>query len=1687
MIKLLLQRFFIVFLFSFANIALSQNPTPNQEFRPQEVTFPKSPEVKGLFDFSPYSVDHSSGSANIDIPLYSIESGRIKVPISVSYHTGGIRVQDIASMIGLGWNLNFGYCVQVHEEETKIYPYSTKLYKTELAALGATSRGVSWVKEMVNSADGYYRSMHTIYDFNCGTFSGTFYYDDNNQLQLLSADDNVKIEAINYAESASVMSGFKITTPEGIEYIFDKRETTWSQEQSYPGTTPQTNAFWVSKITDLISGDIVQFTYNEKDPYYSYQNESYSRIFQANDGASWGFPGETIRSIPFKVQSLQIASIGFTGGYINFASSKDRLDIDKTRITGMSIYSNGIPNTEVNTIKFNQSYFGSGDKYNRRLRLDSVTFSGTQNSLANNYRFEYDPTSLPPYRQTDNSREHNSYSVDYWGFYNGYTGGDGLISKKILQDFFVSKGWNKSLQFTTDRSANPSFTKACVLNKVIYPTGGYAQFDYENHQLPLYYLGSTLGGLRVKSIRYFTDQNDSKPIEKTFKYLTVKELTPASSELFRYRKDKSYVDQGPYYGYCADIYCFTAYQMEYISSEPLNAFVYHHGSPVFYEKVEEYNGNLTKNEGKTVYTFKFRETIHNDYSVSSIKEIGDKLVHTNDWTRGQLLSKEVYKKNNELSDPYILTSKEINTYKEYSKGWAHLGLMISKNDRASGSVGNIWPNYSWDLVGPDADNYYIDMANSGLVPVDAFVYNDISVFKNYSRLSKQETYNYVGNDNIYTATDYFYESPYHEQLTKKETYGSNKDINSTKYYYPKDLVSEPLMSSLVAQNRVSSPIKTEEYVNGSKTSEEKTIYKQEAATANLLLPKWEYAAKFPNSLPSLANIGQLEQKMTYDLYDINGKVLQYTPEGGVPTVIIWGYRNTLPIAKIENTTYSSITSTLISEAQTASLGNNENTLITKLNSLRSALPNAMVTTYTYIPLVGVSSITDSKGYSTYYTYDSSNRLQYIKDHNLNVLQRYCYNYLGQIMNCPDGSIAGITYTNAAKSATFTKTSCASGLTGSSHLYSVPAGIYSSTVSQADADAKANNEITVNGQNFANATGICGTIPSVPAGLTFTSATSTSINFSWTAVTGASSYKIYKNGVYVSTVTAATGSLAGLTASTSYSIQILASNLIGDGTLCTAVSMTTTAAGPAAPAGLIFNSATATSLNFSWSSVSGATAYKIYRNGTYVSTVTSTAGVLSGLTISTIYNIQVLSSNASADGPLSAVVPMSTLPSPPTGLTFVNCTASVLNFSWTAVAGATGYKIYKNGIYVSTTSATTGSLSGLTAATAYNIQVSAINVSGEGALCSSVSMSTAPILTAPTGLTLVSFTGSTINFAWQPVAGATGYKLYKNGVFISSVTTTSGGFSGLAGATSYSVQVSATYGSLEGPLCNPTYMSTPSVNLGTPAWVTGINTTASTLKFAWEAVAGATGYRIYKNGIFTTTASTNFIELSGLTASTTYSIQISATNDSLEGALCSPRSMTTAAASLAPTGLTLTSATATSIQFSWSGVTGASGYRIYKNGFFESAVTTTSGYFLSLVPSTSYNIQVSAYNADGDSALSSPVSMKTAAGSMGFYKSSGIYPVIAGSSSTYGSIVNNLTSPIYVYAIAQGSSGTGNVSLNGVTVTVSGGQNLRSSNYALIAGGAVVPATLSYSGGGSLILAYSLAPGAPLTYWSSPNQ
>ncbi len=132
-------------------------------------------------------------------------------------------------------------------------------------------------------------------------------------------------------------------------------------------------------------------------------------------------------------------------------------------------------------------------------------------------------------------------------------------------------------------------------------------------------------------------------------------------------------------------------------------------------------------------------------------------------------------------------------------------------------------------------------------------------------------------------------------------------------------------------------------------------------------------------------------------YDAYGNVLEYKTKTGSVVSQIWGYDGTQLVAELKNVAYGSISAATITAIQTASnaASYNETNLNTAFTQLRGAHANGFITTYTYKPLVGITSVTDANGRKESYRYDSFNRLYRVVNHEGQVTKEYQYNTKNQ--------------------------------------------------------------------------------------------------------------------------------------------------------------------------------------------------------------------------------------------------------------------------------------------------------------------------------------------------------------------------------------------------------------------------------------------------------------------------------------------------------------------------------------------------------------------------------------------------------------------------------------------------------------------------------------------------------------------
>ncbi|PTT42701.1 hypothetical protein DBR28_02075, partial [Chryseobacterium sp. HMWF028] len=244
-------------------------------------------------------------------------------------------------------------------------------------------------------------------------------------------------------------------------------------------------------------------------------------------------------------------------------------------------------------------------------------------------------------------------------------------------------------------------------------------------------------------------------------------------------------------------------------------------------------------------------------------------------------------------------------------------------------------------------------------------------------------------DNTYSNPNY--------QLSNRKTTFPDSSSGEVSYAY----ASEKGNQLMISKNLVEIPLETVSSKIVGTTS--KTLTKSEVIyplnqseantkTSGLVLPISVLSYELQNASSATA-------ELTFDKYDSKGNLQQYTTKDGISTVIIWGYNQTQPIAKIENVKFASIQQSIIdtlvnaSNTDAAAESNNDETdLLTAFNNFKNTLPGYQITTYSYDPLIGVRSITPPSGIRENYIYDLAGRLEKVINIDGKVLKEMKYNY-----------------------------------------------------------------------------------------------------------------------------------------------------------------------------------------------------------------------------------------------------------------------------------------------------------------------------------------------------------------------------------------------------------------------------------------------------------------------------------------------------------------------------------------------------------------------------------------------------------------------------------------------------------------------------------------------------------------------
>lgn len=671
---------------------------------------------------------------------------------------------------------------------------------------------------------------------------------------------------------------------------------------------------------------------------------------------------------------------------------------------------------------------GNNDKYlYKRLWLDKIIINDKEE-----YSFEYNQGVLP-YKF--------SYEQDYWGYYNDNNAEEN--GKSMIPDVWfyptdprtLSRKTNFSIfrrstfqgsefkisnsplftsisQYVSNREINENVLQNGMLTKITYPTKGYDVINYESNDF-LYENQLHKGcGLRISNIKSFDNNGSSVPIKQID---------------YTYKKSNNQSS-----GYLTELGTFG----RIISMTPSTTnFFYslnsgNFGRNMYYSRVEK----STPSAGKIVtdyfvpYTLDTENSLlHNGkYLFKRFSNINRTRISCynaincwidNQWY-GTLNTKEYTYRSNSTFD-------ELFGYVDAETVFNSLGQEVQKTE------------YEYEFSAQSKIKIYY--AGSTSNSTDPLFYQNWgtgtqylnSVFLGKLNLKRKSITEKISGQTLSNATDYKY---YDNGLLMESIYTNSLGENSTKRLkYPQHFKKEEpgffenngqwvptihknIYQEMTDYNLINFPVEIFEIKDAKITNATinefsqfnaiyyaKEIFGLENNQFNFV-----YTEADSNNTSSGLLIKSDKMKLkTGFVIDYYGNIIQENETNNIPVTFIWGYNNELPIAKIEGIASGEFHTlfynqfnlwfTDLSAMSDLDLDKTtEQNFRNSLNLLRQVvIPNnkeVLITTYTHDPLVGITSITDPRGYTIFYEYDEMNKLSKVKDEEGNIITQHKYNY-----------------------------------------------------------------------------------------------------------------------------------------------------------------------------------------------------------------------------------------------------------------------------------------------------------------------------------------------------------------------------------------------------------------------------------------------------------------------------------------------------------------------------------------------------------------------------------------------------------------------------------------------------------------------------------------------------------------------
>jgi len=448
--------FFCHFIF----LPIKVNAQTNVELNPGiENIIPPSPNAAALGKFGDIPVGPSTGIPQITIPIYNYEgkTNALRLSVSLDYHAGGVRVDEVASNVGIGWALNAGGIVTrtlrgiADEVESFGFLYSTLPQSPTDGNAGADPSGRPYGLISNDQLDG----QNDIFNFNFNGHTGKFMLGKNNDFLMLSMQQ-VKVE--KEIQSGNIVK-FILTDEAGYKYAFEAIESTVAYSLAYHST--YNSSWYLTRIFTPAGLDTIKLDYENTSYEYAIARSASMSI-----SATGALPSRPYRasSTAQKINGKRLKKIAFPNGVeMSFIySTTTRGDLPGDYALEKISISDGISK---------RGYKLSYDYSLNRLTLKkAIPFSGTSETEDTPYELEYNGV-LP---------DRLSLQQDHWGFYNNNSN-NSFFPAEYLAGPIGSIGEDEGYVYLPGgtRETDSVLCLTGSLRRITYPTKGYTIFDME--------------------------------------------------------------------------------------------------------------------------------------------------------------------------------------------------------------------------------------------------------------------------------------------------------------------------------------------------------------------------------------------------------------------------------------------------------------------------------------------------------------------------------------------------------------------------------------------------------------------------------------------------------------------------------------------------------------------------------------------------------------------------------------------------------------------------------------------------------------------------------------------------------------------------------------------------------------------------------------------------------------------------------------------------------------------------------------------------------------------------------------------------------------------------------------------------------------------------------------------------------